>query len=573
MLLAVLFNLSIAEAVPLQLTQQGRLLDSSGAAFQGVQNLHFRIYDDLSAGNLLYEEMLSVVFSNGYYAVSLGTDSNNPLDESVLSLYPLFLELEVGSTGPLSPRQAILSAPYAQLSGTSTNLSGGEVDAAQISVGGTLVIDANGSWVGPTIAVNWADITGIPADIADGDNDTQLSEAQVENYVTNGSINLAPNSGMGGDTLVTYSTDSDTLLDISCVSSEIPKYDSVLGWYCDYDDDSLQDLNCADGQTIVYDASASNWTCAILADTLANLSCGDGESVTYNQSAGAWECASFSSMLDQDSDGILVWNDCDDQDPNSGSNINDVDCDGLNTDIDCDDNDSNNIDTLGAALSCPGASCLDILNQVGGSNDGTYYIDAGTQSPFSVYCDMTTAGGGWTMILMVKDNDNNTFRYDSSYWTSSSLLNESVTDPNIDENVKNQAYHSLVVSEIRLDLSSLGNSHTITTSASSAHSLFTGTHIDVPYSRADFLNWIPEANSNWDNQANCNVKGFQPSASGTNCRYGISMNNENECNSNDSSIGFGCHSNNFYTNRFTSAGGHRWSPDQAYPHRGWIFVR
>ena len=69
---------------------------------------------------------------------------------------------------------------------------------------------------------------------------------------------------------------------------------------------------------------------------------------------------------------------------------------------------------------------------------------------------MSTDGGGWTMILMVKDNDVDTFKYNSSYWTSTTLLNESIVDPSTDENMKNQAYHSLAVTEMRLDLVSLG---------------------------------------------------------------------------------------------------------------------
>ncbi len=50
--------------------------------------------------------------------------------------------------------------------------------------------------------VSWSGITDIPADIADGDDDTdtQLSEAQVESYVINGAIDLAPGSTVGGST-------------------------------------------------------------------------------------------------------------------------------------------------------------------------------------------------------------------------------------------------------------------------------------------------------------------------------------------------------------------------------------
>ena len=58
-------------------------------------------------------------------------------------------------------------------------------------------------------------------------------------------------------------------------------------------------------------------------------------------------------------------------------------------------------------------------------------------------------------------------------------------------------------------------------------------------------------------------------------RFGITMNNENECNSNDSSIGFGCYTNNESTSgdRNCAAGGFRWNATVRYPKNGWIFVK
>ena len=64
-----------AEAVPLQLTQQGRLLDPSGAAVTGLHDLTFRIYDDPTGGNLLWEEVITEDFVSGYYAAVLGADA------------------------------------------------------------------------------------------------------------------------------------------------------------------------------------------------------------------------------------------------------------------------------------------------------------------------------------------------------------------------------------------------------------------------------------------------------------------------------------------------------------------
>ena len=50
--------LSPAHAVPLQLTQQGRVLDSNNVALSGTQSITFRIYDDPTSGSMLWDETL-----------------------------------------------------------------------------------------------------------------------------------------------------------------------------------------------------------------------------------------------------------------------------------------------------------------------------------------------------------------------------------------------------------------------------------------------------------------------------------------------------------------------------------
>jgi hypothetical protein len=59
----------------------------------------------------------------------------------------------------------------------------------------------------------WSGLLGVPSDIADGDNDTQLSEAQVEGYIANGPIDLAAGTTMAGVPLAVESSGDGYSLD------------------------------------------------------------------------------------------------------------------------------------------------------------------------------------------------------------------------------------------------------------------------------------------------------------------------------------------------------------------------
>jgi cysteine-rich repeat protein len=255
-MLPILLAISTAQAIPEQLNQQGRLLDSSGTPLEGVHVLEFNLYDDATGGTSQWDEYHSVDFSSGYYSVTLGEDPTNPLDEAVLAAYPLWLELEVDAQGPLSPRHQIGSVAYAQIAGLAEAVDG-PVDATEVAVDGITVIDSTGAWVGPTPPIGWNDLSGIPSGFSDGTDDDALSgigcntgellgwdgtawtclsdnsldEQSVEDFITNGSIDLAPASTMNGSVIETTATDDDTLDALTCAAGQVTTWDGS-NWIC-----------------------------------------------------------------------------------------------------------------------------------------------------------------------------------------------------------------------------------------------------------------------------------------------------------------------------------------------------
>ena len=327
MFTSILFSLLFeANAVPLQLTQQGRLLDGSGASVTGAHTLTFRIYTDASGGSVLWSESLSVQFNNGYYATVLGAQTqNNPLDSDTLLNYPIYLEVQLDANAPMSPRQAINSAPYAQIAGIAESVMGGSVDADTVSIQGSPVIDGTGTWVGQPVTPLWSDIQSqsIPSGFADGVDDV-LSSSQVESYVENASnLNLANSTTVGGQSIVTSATvlqpnwsniqgkpagfldDTDNVLSASEVESYIEGTSTL----------NLHANTQIGGSAILTPSSNLNWNNLQnvptgLADgdelDILDANCSAGEIVSWNGSD--WTCVSDNTLTPSEVGGYITNN-------------------------------------------------------------------------------------------------------------------------------------------------------------------------------------------------------------------------------------------------------------------------
>mgnify|MGYP001357193974 CR=1 FL=1 len=354
-----------ALAVPAQLTTQGRVLDADAAPVDDTVAVTFRLMDSESGGTTLWEETQSVAFTNGFYSVMLGTDEEaNPLEDSVLDQWPLYLEVQLDGEGPMFPRMSVGSVPYARQAGIAEELAAGaDIDAGSLTVNGTEVVTADGAWTGATPDVDWSDLTGIPGDFADEDDadtlaglvcsdgqwavwdddsaawgcdgfsDTTLLDADVVVAVGTDVVDLYAGSTMDGYTLLTEDSelawanltgipsglddgDDDTLGGLSCAGSQVAAWDAgTLSWACATDDTlsysevamaveaastlSLPAATDVGGSPVITTSDTVDWSQLTAVptgladgddDTLAATSCADGEVMVYSTTSGSWGC-------------------------------------------------------------------------------------------------------------------------------------------------------------------------------------------------------------------------------------------------------------------------------------------
>ena len=185
MLLSVALLPSVAAAAPLELTHQGRLLDSTGAPLAGPVDVTVSIFDDASAGTQVWTDTFSAVELNeGFYTLILG--SGEAIDASDFGTDDsLFVELSVDGGAPLPSRFALTSVPWALHAASATAVSGGAVDATTITaesvdatdvaattVTSTSVVSDSVTINGVAAVTDWSNLPNIPSELADGDADT-----------------------------------------------------------------------------------------------------------------------------------------------------------------------------------------------------------------------------------------------------------------------------------------------------------------------------------------------------------------------------------------------------------------
>lgn len=140
-----------AEAgVPHLLTEEGALFDSNNNPVNGPTRFVFSLYDQPAGGVPLWTETQTLAVESGIFSARLG--ASTPLSPATFAggaegIGRLYLGIRVNDDAELSPRQAVLSAPYALVAENAV----GDITPSSITVNGTKVIDSTGSWVGPSV--------------------------------------------------------------------------------------------------------------------------------------------------------------------------------------------------------------------------------------------------------------------------------------------------------------------------------------------------------------------------------------------------------------------------------------
>jgi len=163
---AIVLAASSAMAQPQLLPVQGVLTDDSGAAIDAVSMpFTFALYDDEVGGVPFFEETTLLAVNDGLFSYYVGlTDA---LDLSAFEGQDVFVGISVNFESELAPRTSLGTVAYAAYAG----------------------------------GVRWDDILDIPADIADGDDDTTYVGASPIS-VTGTTISLATVGCAAGQTWV-----------------------------------------------------------------------------------------------------------------------------------------------------------------------------------------------------------------------------------------------------------------------------------------------------------------------------------------------------------------------------------
>lgn len=175
------------------------------------------------------------------------------------------------------------------------------------------------------------------------------------------------------------------------------------------------------------------------------------------------------------------------------------------------------------------------------AEDGVYSIDPDgpdtsdemTEPVYEVYCDMTSDGGGWALLL--KSNGDLTFGYESPMWVNTEVVNEAEPSLAPGDNAKYQSFNDMPISELRgcFDMSEGDCIQMSFEEPAPALEFFTTLegHLLKGYGGQ----FAPQ----WSTEPQCQRFGINAGYCDYRVRFGFTANSANNCESNGTAVGFG----------------------------------
>ncbi|CAH3143014.1 unnamed protein product [Porites lobata] len=198
--------------------------------------------------------------------------------------------------------------------------------------------------------------------------------------------------------------------------------------------------------------------------------------------------------------------------------------------------------------SCAANSCEDVLINTPGSKSGAYHLKTKELETALTYCHMEEisgcGGGGWTLVMKI-DGAKTTFSYNADLWSNKMVHNQNSGEYGLDNlEAKMPSFWSNPFTKLCLGMRVVGeqiNWILVNHSAVSLHDLLSNNnYTQTQVGRATWKSLVNKSSL----QNNCNMEGFNVvSHTGKDnsaiTRIGIISNNENDCSSCNSRIGFG----------------------------------
>ncbi len=130
-----------AMAVPLEITHQGRLLNSAGDPLNGQHIVGITLLGAPPSSPTLWTEDFTVTLADGYFSLRLGSTESNPLDSASFE-EEVWVRTSMG--GLTTSEQSLSSVPFSL---QSHSVTGGIADVSEVHVGGQLALVGPGDTV------------------------------------------------------------------------------------------------------------------------------------------------------------------------------------------------------------------------------------------------------------------------------------------------------------------------------------------------------------------------------------------------------------------------------------------